>query len=87
VLDIRRARPSDSDGHDVSLYVSLTNLGLLRTEVGSLNSARRLYGEALELCEKRLKRDPAAVVDLARTLWWMSLCLAKDPDTVDESMG
>jgi hypothetical protein len=59
-LDIRRARPPDADDYAVDLYVSLTNLGLLRTETGSLDSARRLYGDAVELCEKRLEGDPAA---------------------------
>ena len=85
-LEIRRTIPSESEDYLVHLYTSLANLGLLRAELGELDSARALYSEALAACEKRLNSDPTAIVDLTRVLGWMSLCLVKAPDTAHEGL-
>lgn len=85
-LEIRRTIASESGDYLVDLYTSLANLGLLRAELGELDAARALYSEALAVCEKRLSFDPTAIVDLTRVLGWMSLCLAKVPDTAHEGL-
>ena len=83
-LEIRRALPSESENYLLNLYTSLANLGLLRVEVGELDSARALYSEALAACERRMSSEPAAIVDLTRLQGWMSLCLARVPDARSE---
>jgi tetratricopeptide (TPR) repeat protein len=85
-LEIHRTIPSHSENYLVDLYTALTNLGLLRVELRELDSARALYSEALAVCEKRLTSDPTAIVDLTRVLGWMSLCLAKAPDTAHDGL-
>jgi len=48
--------------------------------MGNLDSARRLYEEALAVCEKRMQSEPSAIVDLTRIQGWMALCLASMPE-------
>lgn len=79
-LEIRRALPSGSENYLTDLFTSLGNLGLVRKEMGRLDSARRLYEEALAVCEKRMQTEPSAIVDLTRTQGWMALCLASMPE-------
>lgn len=85
-LKIRRAVPSESENYLINLYASLANLGLLRVEMGELDSARALYNEALTVCEKRMSAEPGAIVDLTRLQGWMSLCLARIPDAKREGL-
>jgi tetratricopeptide (TPR) repeat protein len=85
-LKIRRAQPPGAKNYLVDLYTSFANLGLLRVELGGLDSARALYGEALAVCEKRLDSEPTAIVDMTRVLCWMSLCLAKGPETAHKGL-
>jgi len=79
-LEIRRALPPGSESYLTDLYTSLGNLGLVRKEMGHLDSARRLYEEALAVCENRMQTEPGAIVDLTRTQGWMALCLASMPE-------
>jgi tetratricopeptide (TPR) repeat protein len=85
-LKIRRAFSPESENYMVNLYTSLANLGLLQVQMGDLQSARALYSEGLFVCDKRLGSDSGAIVDLIRLQGWMSLCLAKEPDTRSEGL-
>jgi tetratricopeptide (TPR) repeat protein len=85
-LKIRRALPSESKNYLINLYTSLSNLGLLRVEMGELDSARSLYSEALTACEKRMRAESGTIVDLTRLQGWMSLCLARIPDAKREGL-
>jgi hypothetical protein len=85
-LKIRRGLPPESENYLVNLYNSLANLGRLRVEIGKLDSARSLYSEALTVCEERMNADPGTIVDLTRLQGWMSLCLAKIPNTKREGL-
>jgi tetratricopeptide (TPR) repeat protein len=85
-LEIRRALPSGSESYLTNLFTSLGNLGLARKETGHQDSARRLYEEALGVCEKRMQTEPSAIVDLTRTQGWMALCLASMPEGGREAL-
>lgn len=85
-LEIRRALPSGSERYLIDLFTSLGNLGLARKEMGLLDSARRLYEEALAVCEKRMQTEPSAIVDLTRTQGWMTLCLANMPEAERDAL-
>lgn len=85
-LEIRRGLPPGSETFLLDLYYSLTNLALLRVEMGDLDSACTLYREALAVCEKRMIFDPGAIVDLTQVQAWMSVCLASTPDARREGL-
>ena len=85
-LEIRRALPSGSETYLTDLFTSLGNLGLVRKELGHLDSARRLYEEALAVCEKRMQTELSAIVDLTRAQGWMALCLASMPEAGRDAM-
>jgi tetratricopeptide (TPR) repeat protein len=86
VLEIRRALPSGSESYLSDLFTSLGNLGLVRKEMGHMDSACRLYDEALVICERRMQTEPGAIVDLTRTQGWMALCLASMPEARREAL-
>jgi hypothetical protein len=51
-----------------------------------MDSACRLYDEALVICEGRMQTEPGAIVDLTRTQGWMALCLASMPEARREAL-
>ena len=79
-LGLRRTAGRESENFLAHLHTSLANLALVHVETGKLDSARKLFEEALTVCDERLSSEPMAIVDLTRLQGWMSLCLAKIPD-------
>jgi len=75
-LEIRRARPVDSERYHENLGHSLMNLGMVATARGALGTARECYEESIRVTAERLPREPSAIIELAHRQILLAHCLA-----------
>lgn len=84
-VEMRRARPADSEDYHENLGHSLMNLGMVAMARREAAKARGYYVESIRLTGERLSREPHAIIDLAHRQILLAHCLQAIPGAEQEA--